>query len=470
MNHTYSFDNTGASEDVSKNMVHYGIGVSVEENGLYAAILIDGTIQKIFDENGKDFFERPHLSEEYSFIFGAIKRILECAWEQYHVLVDKVVLAVPVTMSLNDQFILVSAMRQNGIYKYRFMYKSEAQAVYLWGTLGVAMEGSIVVICISGRTSEIAVFEIGDTVLETMMVENLLELKEAYERVYCITELKKDFDHIYICGDAGEDKRLQEILENIKFEKQLKMRYDPAYGAAAYAGKLMGQCHEIFTEVLAIPIFYSSISINDEIICPSGMAIPTRRFFELKRHEIAGKYLNVKFEGLQGKSEEFEFDISDMGEELELTIDIDNDKNVMVNIADIASGEKKSFDLFSGTLIAQLKGKNNSGMESEKKLIESLIAIGDDLYSSIKVLQKSGDVNTAKGLQMILKYKVDSMLESYNIFPIESIGCAFDPNLHNAVGHVEGEQWKENEIIDEYRRGYMKNHKLLRASDVVVAN
>ncbi|MBO7310742.1 MAG: nucleotide exchange factor GrpE, partial [Clostridia bacterium] len=50
------------------------------------------------------------------------------------------------------------------------------------------------------------------------------------------------------------------------------------------------------------------------------------------------------------------------------------------------------------------------------------------------------------------------------------IGEKFDPNVHNAVMHVEDEAFGENEIVEVLMKGYIKGDKVLRYSMVKVAN
>lgn len=49
-------------------------------------------------------------------------------------------------------------------------------------------------------------------------------------------------------------------------------------------------------------------------------------------------------------------------------------------------------------------------------------------------------------------------------------GEQFDPAFHNAVMHVEDENYGENVIVEEMQRGYMYKDQVLRFSMVKVAN
>ena len=74
-----------------------------------------------------------------------------------------------------------------------------------------------------------------------------------------------------------------------------------------------------------------------------------------------------------------------------------------------------------------------------------------------------------KGLEMTLKSFTET-LAKLGVTEIEALGKPFDPNVHNAVMHVEDENFGENEIVEVFMKGYIKGDKVLRYSMVKVAN
>lgn len=74
-----------------------------------------------------------------------------------------------------------------------------------------------------------------------------------------------------------------------------------------------------------------------------------------------------------------------------------------------------------------------------------------------------------KGLELTLKSFRDT-LEKMGVKEIEAKGKPFDPNLHNAVMHVEDEAYGESEIVEVLMKGYQKDDKVIRYSMVKVAN
>ncbi|MCQ2978805.1 MAG: nucleotide exchange factor GrpE [Clostridia bacterium] len=73
------------------------------------------------------------------------------------------------------------------------------------------------------------------------------------------------------------------------------------------------------------------------------------------------------------------------------------------------------------------------------------------------------------GIEMI-RSQMDKALNKIGVTAIEASGKEFDPNIHNAVMHVDDESLGENVVAEELQRGYMYNDKVVRHSMVKVAN
>ena len=74
-----------------------------------------------------------------------------------------------------------------------------------------------------------------------------------------------------------------------------------------------------------------------------------------------------------------------------------------------------------------------------------------------------------KGVEMTLA-QFETVLNKLGVIPIPALGEAFDPELHNAVMHVEDEEQGENLIIEEFEKGFKMGDKIIRFSMVKVAN
>ena len=73
------------------------------------------------------------------------------------------------------------------------------------------------------------------------------------------------------------------------------------------------------------------------------------------------------------------------------------------------------------------------------------------------------------GLVMIEK-SVSAVFEKLGIVEVGKIGEKFDPNLHNAVMHVDDEAFGEGEIVEVFQKGYKKGNKIIRFAMVKTAN
>ncbi len=83
--------------------------------------------------------------------------------------------------------------------------------------------------------------------------------------------------------------------------------------------------------------------------------------------------------------------------------------------------------------------------------------------------QYSEPDKVAEGLSLIFKSAAE-MLTKLGVETFGEVGEQFDPNIHNAVMHIEDEEKGENEIIDVFQKGYKKGDKIIRHAMVRVAN
>jgi len=73
-----------------------------------------------------------------------------------------------------------------------------------------------------------------------------------------------------------------------------------------------------------------------------------------------------------------------------------------------------------------------------------------------------------QGLDLVYKQLLDT-LGRFGLKVIETKEQRFDPNFHQAISTVASDELPENTIVEEFRRGYTLNGKLLRAAMVAVS-
>jgi len=104
-----------------------------------------------------------------------------------------------------------------------------------------------------------------------------------------------------------------------------------------------------------------------------------------------------------------------------------------------------------------------------ERLIVKLLNIIDDLERAIKSSKETDSKESlVEGIEMVLK-ELKEILKKEGLEEIESVGKNFDPNLHEAVAHVQTKDYSTNIIIEEIRKGYLLNGRLIRPSMVKVA-
>ena len=94
------------------------------------------------------------------------------------------------------------------------------------------------------------------------------------------------------------------------------------------------------------------------------------------------------------------------------------------------------------------------------------LKIYDDFQRAKDVLSES-KIN-ADGLNSILK-NMESLLEKYNVEPIDALGEIFDPNFHEAISIVSDSTLDDNTITKEIRKGYISQKKILRPTLVEIS-
>jgi len=85
------------------------------------------------------------------------------------------------------------------------------------------------------------------------------------------------------------------------------------------------------------------------------------------------------------------------------------------------------------------------------------------------VLTETEDEAFFKGVEMTMAQLIE-VFESLGISKIPAVGETFNPEIHNAVLHIEDEQYGESEIVEQFLTGFMLGDRVLRHSVVKVAN
>lgn len=105
-----------------------------------------------------------------------------------------------------------------------------------------------------------------------------------------------------------------------------------------------------------------------------------------------------------------------------------------------------------------------------KSIVEKTLPVVDNFERGLAaVTEEEKGTPFVEGMEKIYKQMM-TVLEEAGVKPIEAVGQEFDPNLHNAVMHVEDEEFGENIIAEEFQKGYTYRDSVVRHSMVKVAN
>lgn len=108
---------------------------------------------------------------------------------------------------------------------------------------------------------------------------------------------------------------------------------------------------------------------------------------------------------------------------------------------------------------------------AREEIVLDLLEVVDNFERALACEDPTGDSeggSLREGVELILKHLTD-ILRKHGVTPIDTRACEFDPNLHEAVGHVESTEHDPDHIVEETQRGYLLGEKLLRCSKVIVS-
>lgn len=105
-----------------------------------------------------------------------------------------------------------------------------------------------------------------------------------------------------------------------------------------------------------------------------------------------------------------------------------------------------------------------------KSIVEKLLPVLDNFERGLAaVSEEERNGAFAQGIEKIYKQLVTELAEA-GVTPIEAVGKEFNPDFHNAVMHIEDENFGENIVAEEFQKGYMYKDSVVRHSMVKVAN
>ena len=100
-------------------------------------------------------------------------------------------------------------------------------------------------------------------------------------------------------------------------------------------------------------------------------------------------------------------------------------------------------------------------------VVATMLPVMDNLQKAAEA--KSEDTGYQDGVKLVYRQFAEA-LKSLGLEEIETVGKRFDPEFHEAVSHIQDDTKGDQEIVQEYRKGYKIGNKVVRHSMVIVAN
>jgi molecular chaperone GrpE len=113
-----------------------------------------------------------------------------------------------------------------------------------------------------------------------------------------------------------------------------------------------------------------------------------------------------------------------------------------------------------------IKEKEGIYTDACEDVLKNILPVLDNLERAYTVNGSIDDIK--KGIEMTIRQFTEALTK----LQVEEIATdvEFDPNMHNAVMHIEDESLDKNSIVEVFQKGYKKGSKVLRFSMVKVAN
>lgn len=114
-----------------------------------------------------------------------------------------------------------------------------------------------------------------------------------------------------------------------------------------------------------------------------------------------------------------------------------------------------------------LRERETAWNTAKAETAAAFLPVFDNLARALK--QETADEAYAKGVQMTMT-QLRGVLEKLGITEIAALGETFNPELHNAVMHVEDETVGPNTVVEVFETGFQSDGKVIRFAMVKVAN
>ena len=116
-----------------------------------------------------------------------------------------------------------------------------------------------------------------------------------------------------------------------------------------------------------------------------------------------------------------------------------------------------------------IKEREEARKTEGKDVITALLPVLDDFERALKATETATDIAPVKEGVLLIQNKLKNTLSQSGLKSMESIGTAFDPDIHEAITNIPApSDDMKGKVIDEMEKGYYLNDKVIRFAKVIV--
>lgn len=116
--------------------------------------------------------------------------------------------------------------------------------------------------------------------------------------------------------------------------------------------------------------------------------------------------------------------------------------------------------------------KQHSRLEGRTEVLREVLLVLDACGRGLESLEgepEASDVDSFRQGYELLVRQLRTLLQRFGVEEVSGVGSRFDPNVHEAVVREPSDEYPEGTIMEEFRKGYRMEDRLLRPSQVKVS-
>lgn len=116
------------------------------------------------------------------------------------------------------------------------------------------------------------------------------------------------------------------------------------------------------------------------------------------------------------------------------------------------------------------KEQKNWYLFAQDEVLADLLSVLDNFELALSSSSNDATNNAVlEGMRLIYKQLAELMFSKYKLSKIETVGTPFNPHVHEAISIIESNEYDTDVVVEEIRKGYMREDRVIRPALVKVA-